>query len=125
MEENVCLSQEAEPPGQRAGMTGLALDELIQNTLPSSPVVPATTWITSRVFIMPSRGASTCKPSPRSQAFRKQFFPEATAAEWNDWRWQVRNRITGVEMLSRILWLSAEEEAAINTRGGAIPLNIT
>ena len=125
MEENVCLSQEAEPPGQHAGMTGLALDELIQNTLPSSPVAPATTGITSRVFIMPSRGASTCKPSPRSQAFRKQFFPEATAAEWNDWRWQVRNRITGVEMLSRILWLSAEEETAIHTRGGAIPLNIT
>jgi lysine 2,3-aminomutase len=125
MEENVCLSQEAEPPGQHAGMTGLALDELIQNTLPSSHVAPATTGITSRVFIMPSRGASTCKPSPRSQAFRKQYFPEATAAEWNDWRWQVRNRITGVEMLSRILWLSAEEEMAIHLRGEAIPLNIT
>ena len=121
MEENVCLSQEAEPPGQQTGMTGLALDELIQNTLPSSPVAPATTGITSRVFIMPSRGATTCKPSPRSQAFRKQFFPEATAAEWNDWRWQVRNRITGVEMLSRILWLSPDEEMAIHARGGGHP----
>ena len=125
MEENVCLSQEAEPPGQRTGMTGLALDELIQSTVPAPPVTPVTKAITSRVFIMPSRGASACKPSPRSQAFRKQFFPDASTADWNDWRWQVRNRITGVEMLSRILWLSHEEEEAISARGEAIPLNIT
>lgn len=125
MEENVCLSQEAEPPGQHTGMTGLALDELIRNPVPAPAATPVAKAITSRVVIMPSRGASSCKPSPRSQAFRKQFFPDATAADWNDWRWQVRNRITGVEMLSRILWLSHEEEAAIGARGGAIPLNIT
>jgi len=125
MEENVCLSQEAEPPGQHAGLTGLALDELFQNSLAAPAVTPVAKAITSRVFIMPSRGAAACKPSPRSQSFRKQYFPDASAADWNDWRWQVRNRITGVEMLSRILWLSHEEEAAINARGGAIPLNIT
>jgi lysine 2,3-aminomutase len=125
MEENVCLNQDAEPPGPVTGLAGLALDELIQHPDSSFPAAPAATRAESRVFIMPSRGASTCKPSPRSQAFRKQFYPEATAAEWNDWRWQIRNRITGVEMLSRVLWLSADEERAVHAREGAIPLNIT
>ena len=37
MEENVCLNQEAEPPGPITGIAGLALDELIQNTSPLSP----------------------------------------------------------------------------------------
>src|SRR5262245_42438864 len=31
--------------------------------------------------------------SPRSQLFRKCFFPEASALEWSDWRWQVRSRV--------------------------------
>ena len=29
----------------------------------------------------------------QARAFQKKFFPDTTAAEWNDWRWQMRNRI--------------------------------
>src|SRR6187455_364866 len=28
--------------------------------------------------------------SPRSDAFRRRFYPQATARDWNDWRWQNR-----------------------------------
>ena len=29
----------------------------------------------------------------RAEQFRAAFYPEATDAEWNDWRWQLRNRL--------------------------------
>ena len=28
-----------------------------------------------------------------ARRFQQRFFPDATAAQWNDWRWQLRNRI--------------------------------
>ena len=33
--------------------------------------------------------------------------------DWNDWRWQVRNRITSAEQLKQVIGLSREEEAGI------------
>ena len=32
---------------------------------------------------------------------RKELFPNVTDAEWNDWRWQVRNRIETLEELKK------------------------
>lgn len=34
---------------------------------------------------------------------RERFFPEATDAQWNDWRWQFRNRITTVDELVKLV----------------------
>ena len=39
-------------------------------------------------------------------AFRRRFFPDAVDAEWNDWRWQMRNRIKDLPTLARIVQLS-------------------
>jgi len=33
--------------------------------------------------------------------------------EWNDWRWQLRNRVTTVEQLKQVINLTPEEEAGI------------
>ncbi len=63
--------------------------------------------------------------SPRSQIFRRRFFPAAGAAEWSDWRWQVRNRVRDLHGLARILDLSGDEIAAINRHSGALPLGIS
>jgi lysine 2,3-aminomutase len=41
------------------------------------------------------------------------MFPGASAAEWADWRWQVRNRITTVEGLKRVLPLTPEAEDGV------------
>ena len=29
---------------------------------------------------------------------RKEFFPEVTDEQWNDWHWQVKNRIEAEEI---------------------------
>jgi len=63
--------------------------------------------------------------SPVSRKFRKQYFPQATPAEWNDWRWQLRHRIRDIETLSGIIWLSEEEKEALGSPSGSLPLSIT
>ena len=34
---------------------------------------------------------------------RKEFFPEVTDQQWNDWHWQVKNRIETVDELKKYL----------------------
>ena len=63
--------------------------------------------------------------NPKSRAFRKVFFPEASDTEWNDWQWQLRNRIRTLEQLRRMLTLSTEEEKALEQHGDLLPASIT
>ncbi len=60
-----------------------------------------------------------------SRAFYRRFFPETSAAEWNDWRWQMRSRIRTLEDLSRVFTLSEDERSAVTRHTGALPLGIT
>jgi lysine 2,3-aminomutase len=60
-----------------------------------------------------------------SRAFYRRFFPGTGAAEWNDWRWQMRSRIRTLEDLTRIFALSADEREAVARHTGALPLGIT
>ena len=44
---------------------------------------------------------------------RFEIFKDVSDEEWDDWRWQVKNRITTVEKLKKLLPLSKEEEEGI------------
>ena len=44
---------------------------------------------------------------------RKKFFPNVTDEEWNDWTWQVKNRIEKIDDLKKYVELSAEEEEGV------------
>lgn len=63
--------------------------------------------------------------SARSSEFLKQFYPEATLAEWNDWRWQLSHGITTIQELSRIITLSPDECISPDTHPDVFPLRIT
>ncbi len=65
------------------------------------------------------------KISTRSHAFRKRYYPEASAEQWNDWQWQTRNRIRNATDLARMLRLSDDEQAAIARHTGPLPVGIT
>lgn len=41
---------------------------------------------------------------------RKELFPEVTDAQWNDWKWQVNNRIETLEQLKKYVNLTPEQE---------------
>jgi len=63
--------------------------------------------------------------SPRSDAFRRRHFPSASARDWNDWRWQNRNRIRRMDELARMIALSEAEREAIARHAGPLPVGIT
>jgi lysine 2,3-aminomutase len=101
--DNERETAEAEPPSSVAG--------------PSRPYFPATVKDRERVAPFPQ--------SERSRAFRRRCFPDATAQDWNDWRWQLRNRIRDLAGLARIIRLSAEEHDAVARHQGPLPVGIT
>jgi lysine 2,3-aminomutase len=56
---------------------------------------------------------------------RKEFFPEATDEQWNDWKWQVKNRIETFEQLKKYISLSQEEEEGVKTSLTTLRMAIT
>src|SRR3981081_3328664 len=60
-----------------------------------------------------------------ARAFYRHFYPDTSAAEWNDWRWQMRSRIRTLSELERIFVLSADERAAVAGHTGSLPVGIT
>jgi lysine 2,3-aminomutase len=65
------------------------------------------------------------RSSARTTAFRKRLYPDLPMAEWNDWRWQLRHRITDVQALSGIITLSEDERRAMTSTAAQLPLAIT
>jgi len=63
--------------------------------------------------------------SLHSREFIKQFYPDATLTEWNDWKWQLRHRIKSLKELSRVIQLSDDERSAIESHTGPLPVGIT
>ena len=53
------------------------------------------------------------------------MFSGITPAQWSDWRWQFRNRITTVEELNRYLPLTGDEKAALALTTVTYPMAIT
>ncbi len=56
--------------------------------------------------------------------FRKRFFPDISAAQWNDWRWQLANRLTTCDQIARILDLTPAETQALS-QTDAFPTAVT
>jgi lysine 2,3-aminomutase len=56
--------------------------------------------------------------------FRQEFFPEVSDKCWNDWRWQLKNRICRSRDLERFIALSPQEKSA-RSMENLLPLSIT
>ena len=56
---------------------------------------------------------------------RKQLFPDVTDEQWNDWKWQVKNRIETLEQLKKYVNLSAEEEEGVKQTLKTLRMAIT
>ncbi len=53
------------------------------------------------------------------------LWKDVTPEEWNDWHWQVRNRITTLEQLKQVIKLTAEEEEGVEKCLQAFRMAIT
>jgi lysine 2,3-aminomutase len=56
---------------------------------------------------------------------RAKYFPEVTDEQWNDWHWQVRNRIRFVKDLEKYLELTEVEKQEINELLSKFRMSIT
>lgn len=56
---------------------------------------------------------------------REKFFPNVTDEQWNDWHWQVKNRIESLEDLKKYITLSAEEEEGVKKTLETLRMAIT
>ncbi|MFA5482865.1 MAG: lysine 2,3-aminomutase [Bacilli bacterium] len=56
---------------------------------------------------------------------KAKYFPNVSVDDWNNWKWQVRNRIMTVEKLSEYINLSKEEKEAIKQVLSKFRMSIT
>lgn len=99
-----------EPPGLRVAQT--------PNLQQANPAIRSG---------VPGKSARTSRfrVSERSAEFLQRCYPDATLENWNDWRWQNRNRVRTLADLARMIELSEEENDAIRRHAGALPVGIT
>lgn len=87
--------------------------------MPGSPLRART------ASLSPRRPSDRFPTRPDAIAFRRRFFPEASASDWNDWRWQLRSRIRDLRGLAGMLQLSDDERDAVARHTGPLPVGIT
>lgn len=81
---------------------------------------------TLRIVSLPHKLSSRAPgPSKRTSAYRKKYYPHVTRDEWNDWNWQLKNRIRDLKGLCRIINPSPDEQKAIREIKKKIPFAIT
>ena len=75
--------------------------------------------------------ASEVKPSQNliSKRFvtggRGRPWTQTTDADWNDWRWQQRNRVTRLEQLEKVVTVTDEERTAFAKSDAMFHMGIT
>lgn len=56
---------------------------------------------------------------------RKVLFPDVTDDQWNDWKWQVKNRVETLEQLKSYIKLTEEEEEGVSKSLKTLRMAIT
>ncbi|MDZ4165966.1 MAG: hypothetical protein U1C55_12645, partial [Smithellaceae bacterium] len=114
METEILLTEEAEPPGTRTCL----LDDSRTNE------ERADEKYTLPVLLKRDQDKARNQVNSPARDFRRRFFPQVSNRLWNDWTWQLANRLTDANSLSRIIPLSEQEKTALATPG-IMPLSIT
>ena len=61
----------------------------------------------------------------RFVSFSQGSWPDVPADSWNDWKWQLKNRVTTLEQLESKITLTREERAGVLLSGNKLALGIT
>jgi lysine 2,3-aminomutase len=64
-------------------------------------------------------------PVSQRRKFIQTFFPGITDQQWNDWQWQIANRVRTAVQLERFLALAPEEKPGLEGPVSRLPLAIT
>lgn len=122
---SVIRTEEGEPPG---ATSPIHCDPEEPPSIPSTSLLtfnkaPADLDIGAR---LPTRRKIQWAASPVVQTdIKNRFYPGVPPAQWNNWHWQLQNRITTQQGISRLIKLSASEKAAFDRAGGKLPFAVT
>src|ERR1700726_4989885 len=61
----------------------------------------------------------------RFLTFAPGFWPDVDPRLWNDWKWELKNRITNLQQLEQKITLAQEELAGVILSGNKLALAIT
>lgn len=56
---------------------------------------------------------------------RKELFPQVTDEQWNDWHWQVKNRVETLDQLKQYISLTEEEQEGVRVALKTLRMAIT
>lgn len=76
----------------------------------------------------PAHAPGEVEEEPPSSALllnRARFFGDVSDGNWNDWKWQFRNRITSIDELARFISLSADERIELGRVVSKYPFALT
>ena len=60
-----------------------------------------------------------------NESRRKYYFPDVADEQWNDWHWQVKNRIETLDDLKKYVTLTPEEEEGVRESLKSLRMAIT
>jgi len=63
--------------------------------------------------------------SEQTASFYRKHFPYSTPHDWCDWHWQIKNRITTLSVLERIVDLRDDERSALQCDIKGLPFSVT
>jgi len=119
MKNDLFYSDNEEPPERSSTIL-----DFRAGTPATVPLPPLRSCIPSRKTAKLNRRGPRLTISARTNAFRKLHYPNVSVSEWNDWRWQNRNRVRSADALARIVNLSDDERDAIARHNGPLPVGI-
>lgn len=120
------LKTESKPPTSEGVKTDIPPDAAAGcSTIGYNFLQPPAAPLTLRTPIKKAPAFHRFPVSLHTREFKKEFYPDVSINEWNDWKWQVRHRIKDLKELSRIIQLSDDERKAIESHTGPLPVGIT
>lgn len=79
----------------------------------------------SNIAVSPEVNLVPARRSPVGDYRKVSLWKDVTEEQWEDWRWQIKNRITTLDEIKDILVLTPQEEEGIRKSRGRLAMAIT
>ncbi len=89
----------------------MASDNLISRTIPMDQP--------------PTKAAGSSQDAATFRSHTPGYWQDVSAKDWDDWRWQLRNRVATLERLESLLTLTPKERAGVILSRGKLAFSVT
>jgi len=130
MGQNVVVCESLEPPSSHTSITTISKQPFSNPVQEQLSLFGVASCNDSTLFSPTDKNSADARLVKKQTGkltlqFREQFFPAVSDVEWNDWKWQMKNRIRSFLELAHYIPLSPEEKAADESADIHFPLAIT